>query len=120
MAQPPSGAPGRAELAPVLASPAGDGGPGRRRLPVRHSCSGGSGTSRASRPTRVAVKSVAGQGIETVYIPAPRGEIFDRNGVLLAGNKIEQVVTVAPGAEARPPRDRGRALGAARRTASRR
>ncbi len=28
----------------------------------------------------VAVKSVAGQGIETVYVPAPRGEIFDRNG----------------------------------------
>jgi penicillin-binding protein 2 len=51
----------------------------------------------------VAVKSVAGQGIETVYIPAPRGEIFDRNGVLLAGNKIEQVVTVAPGAEAAHP-----------------
>ncbi len=51
----------------------------------------------------VAVKSVAGQGIETVYIPAPRGEIFDRNGVLLAGNRIEQVVTVAPGAEAAHP-----------------
>ncbi len=51
----------------------------------------------------VAVKSVAGQGIETVYVPAPRGEIFDRDGVLLAGNKIEQVVTVAPGAEAAHP-----------------
>jgi penicillin-binding protein 2 len=51
----------------------------------------------------VAVKSVAGQGIETVYVPAPRGEIFDRNGVLLAGNKLEQVVTVAPGAEAAHP-----------------
>jgi penicillin-binding protein 2 len=51
----------------------------------------------------VAVKSVAGQGIETVYLPAPRGEIFDRNGVLLAGNRIEQVVTVAPGAEAAHP-----------------
>jgi penicillin-binding protein 2 len=51
----------------------------------------------------VAVKSVAGQGIETVYIPAPRGEIFDRNGVLLAGNKLEQVVSVAPGAEAAHP-----------------
>ena len=51
----------------------------------------------------VAVKSVAGQGIETVYIPAPRGEIFDRNGVLLAGNRIEQVVIVAPGAEAAHP-----------------
>jgi penicillin-binding protein 2 len=38
--------------------------------------------------------AVEGQGIRTVYIQAPRGEIFDRNGVLLAGNKIEQVVTV--------------------------
>ncbi len=51
----------------------------------------------------VAVKSVAGQGIETVYVPAPRGEIFDRNGALLAGNSLEQVVTVAPGAEAAHP-----------------
>jgi penicillin-binding protein 2 len=38
--------------------------------------------------------AVEGQGTETVYLPAPRGEIFDRNGVLLAGDKIEQVVTV--------------------------
>ncbi|MGD0809270.1 MAG: penicillin-binding protein 2 [Acidimicrobiales bacterium] len=38
--------------------------------------------------------AVEGQGIETVYVPAPRGEIFDRDGVLLAGDKIEQVVTV--------------------------
>ena len=51
----------------------------------------------------LAVKSVAGQGIETVYVPAPRGEIFDRNGALLAGNKLEQVVTVAPGAETAHP-----------------
>ncbi len=51
----------------------------------------------------VAVKSVAGQGIETVYVPAPRGEIFDRDGALLAGNRLEQVVTVAPGAEAAHP-----------------
>ena len=51
----------------------------------------------------VAVKSVAGQGIETVYVPAPRGEIFDRNGALLAGNSLEQVVTVAPGAETAHP-----------------
>ena len=50
-----------------------------------------------------AVAQVATQGIETVYIPAPRGEIFDRNGVLLAGNRIEQVVTVLPGAEAAHP-----------------
>ena len=38
-------------------------------------------------------------GSRTVYIPAPRGGIFDRNGVLLAGDHIEQVVTVQPGAE---------------------
>ena len=50
-----------------------------------------------------AVAQVAAQGIDTVYIPAPRGEIFDRNGVLLAGNRIEQVVTVLPGAEAAHP-----------------
>ena len=50
-----------------------------------------------------AVAQVAAQGINTVYIPAPRGEIFDRNGVLLAGNRIEQVVTVQPGAEAAHP-----------------
>ena len=64
----------------------------------------------------VAVKSVAGQGIETVLLPAPRGEIFDRNGVLLAGNRIEQVVTVAPGRGGRSPGHRGRAFGPARRT----
>ncbi len=50
-----------------------------------------------------AVAQVAAQGIETVYIPAPRGQIFDRNGVLLAGNRIEQVVSVLPGAEAAHP-----------------
>ena len=50
-----------------------------------------------------AVAQVATQGIETVYIPAPRGEIFDRDGVLLAGNRIEQVVTVEPGAVAAHP-----------------
>lgn len=50
------------------------------------------------------VESASGQthvqteGVETVYVPAPRGDIFDRNGVLLAGNRIEQVVTVEPGA----------------------
>jgi penicillin-binding protein 2 len=38
------------------------------------------------------------EGEETIYIPAPRGDIFDRNGDLLAGNRIEQVVTVDPGA----------------------
>ncbi len=50
-----------------------------------------------------AVAQAATQGVETVYISAPRGEIFDRNGVLLAGNRIEQVVTVLPGAEAAHP-----------------
>lgn len=43
--------------------------------------------------TQAAVSS-QNEGIETVYIPAPRGDIFDRTGVLLAGNHIEQVVTV--------------------------
>src|ERR1700679_660395 len=42
---------------------------------------------------------LASEGEETFYIPAPRGDIFDRDGVLLAGNRIEQVVTVDPGAE---------------------
>jgi penicillin-binding protein 2 len=41
---------------------------------------------------------LASEGEETFYIPAPRGDIFDRDGVLLAGNRIEQVVTVDPGA----------------------
>jgi penicillin-binding protein 2 len=40
------------------------------------------------------VRQLAGQGILKVYIPAPRGEIFDRNGALLVGNRIERVVTV--------------------------
>src|SRR5580692_7621781 len=44
--------------------------------------------------TTLPALAVEGQGIETVYIQAPRGEIFDRDGVLLAGDKIEQVVTV--------------------------
>ena len=102
MAQPPSGASVRAELAPVLASPAGDGGPGRRGVPLR----------RLVRPALVPPGRRGQHGggeiggwprDRDVYIPAPRGEIFDRNGVLLAGNKIEQVVTVAPGAEAAHP-----------------
>ena len=46
---------------------------------------------------------VASEGEETFYIPAQRGDIFDRNGVLLAGNRIEQVVTVDPGAELAHP-----------------
>ena len=41
---------------------------------------------------------LASEGEETFYIPAQRGDIFDRNGVLLAGNRITQVVTVNPGA----------------------
>ena len=50
-----------------------------------------------------ALAAVTQQGVETVYIPAPRGEIFDRDGTLLAGNRIEQVVTVRPGAETADP-----------------
>jgi len=50
-----------------------------------------------------AVQQAASQGEETIYIPAPRGEIFDRNGVLLAGNRIEQVVTVQPDAQLSDP-----------------
>lgn len=42
----------------------------------------------------LSVQQLAGQGILKVYIPAPRGEVFDRNGALLVGNRIEQVVTV--------------------------
>ena len=44
------------------------------------------------------LKTAVGEGLQTIYIPAPRGEIFDRNGVLLAGDRIEEVVTVSPGA----------------------
>jgi penicillin-binding protein 2 len=50
-----------------------------------------------------AVQQAANQGEETIYIPAPRGEIFDRNGTLLAGNRIEQVVSVQPGAAVQDP-----------------
>lgn len=50
-----------------------------------------------------AVQQAASQGEETIYLPAPRGEIFDRNGVLLAGNHIEQVVSVQPGALEQDP-----------------
>ena len=49
------------------------------------------------------VTQLANIGERTIYIPAPRGEIFDRDGVLLAGNHIEQVVTVEPGAELAHP-----------------
>lgn len=49
------------------------------------------------------VSQLANIGERTIYTPAPRGEIFDRNGVLLAGNHIEQVVTVGPGAELAHP-----------------
>ncbi|HTW06053.1 MAG TPA: penicillin-binding transpeptidase domain-containing protein [Acidimicrobiales bacterium] len=46
---------------------------------------------------------VANESERTFYIAAQRGDIFDRDGVLLAGNRIEQVVTVSPGAvEAHP------------------
>ncbi len=46
----------------------------------------------------VVVRHVAGQGLRTIYIPAPRGDIFDRNGVLLAGNRVQQAVEVEPNA----------------------
>ena len=45
-----------------------------------------------------AVRQVASQGLETIYLPAPRGDIFTRDGMLLAGNHIEDVVQVAPDA----------------------
>jgi penicillin-binding protein 2 len=48
--------------------------------------------------------AVVAEGIETIYIPAPRGDIYDRNGVLLAGNQIEQVVIVEPGAALADPK----------------
>jgi penicillin-binding protein 2 len=43
------------------------------------------------------------EGQEVIYLPAPRGDIYDRNGVLLAGNRIEQVVTVQQGAATAHP-----------------
>lgn len=48
-------------------------------------------------------KIAASEGLKTIYIPAPRGDIFDRNGVLLAGNHLEEVVTVDPGAAVAHP-----------------
>ncbi|HET9060790.1 MAG TPA: penicillin-binding protein 2 [Acidimicrobiales bacterium] len=48
-------------------------------------------------------KIAASEGLKTIYIPAPRGDIFDRNGVLLAGNRLEEVVTVDPGAATAHP-----------------
>ncbi|MGH9107183.1 MAG: penicillin-binding transpeptidase domain-containing protein [Acidimicrobiales bacterium] len=47
--------------------------------------------------------SLAGEGEKVIYTPAPRGEIFDRDGVLLAGDRTERVVTVEPGAVAAHP-----------------
>jgi penicillin-binding protein 2 len=41
-----------------------------------------------------AAAAVANQGIKLISIPAPRGRIFDRNGNLLVGNRITEVVTV--------------------------
>jgi penicillin-binding protein 2 len=54
-------------------------------------------------PASPASATVVNEGLKTVYIPAPRGDIFDRNGVLLAGNHIENVVTVDPGATQADP-----------------
>lgn len=45
-----------------------------------------------------AVQQATSQGLETFYIPAARGDIFSRDGALLAGNHIEQVVEVEPDA----------------------
>jgi penicillin-binding protein 2 len=49
------------------------------------------------------VQQAASQGLETIYIPAPRGDIFSRGGQLLAGNHIEQVVEVQPDAVTEHP-----------------
>jgi penicillin-binding protein 2 len=49
------------------------------------------------------LRTAVGEGLQTIYLPAPRGEIFDRNGQLLAGNRVEEVVTVNPGAYAAHP-----------------
>ncbi len=38
--------------------------------------------------------TVQTNGIKTIYIPAPRGEILSSDGQLLAGNRISQVITV--------------------------
>jgi penicillin-binding protein 2 len=54
-------------------------------------------------PATQDVQPLIDQGVKTIYVPAPRGAIFDRDGVLLAGNRIEQVVTVGPGAETADP-----------------
>jgi|SRR5579875_277519 len=51
----------------------------------------------------VAVRRAAGEGLRTIYIPAPRGDIFDRNGVLLAGNRVQPAVAVEPGAASEYP-----------------
>lgn len=49
-------------------------------------------------PATPASATVVNEGLKTIYVQAPRGNIYDRNGTLLAGNHIEQVVTVEPGA----------------------
>ena len=35
------------------------------------------------------LRTAVGEGLQTIYLPAPRGEIFDRNGQLLAGNRVQ-------------------------------
>ncbi|MCL6091788.1 MAG: penicillin-binding transpeptidase domain-containing protein [Actinobacteria bacterium] len=50
-----------------------------------------------------AAQQAVSQGLETIYIPAPRGDIFSRDGALLAGNHIEQVVEVQPDAVTEHP-----------------
>lgn len=50
-----------------------------------------------------AVRQAANEGSRTIYIPAPRGDIFSRDGTLLAGDHLEQVVEVQPGATQADP-----------------
>lgn len=42
-----------------------------------------------------AVALTNGTDVVTVYLPAPRGEILDRNGTVIVGNRLSQVVQVS-------------------------
>jgi penicillin-binding protein 2 len=52
--------------------------------------------------------AVQTNGYETVYIPAPRGDIISSDGVVLAGNRISQVITVNRQTAAGDPAMEGR------------
>lgn len=52
--------------------------------------------------------AVQTNGIKTIYIPAPRGEILSSDGKVLAGNRISQVITVNRQAAAKNPAMVGR------------